>query len=72
MEIELTLEDQARLIDSKHQIQSADDSLSHVDPRKMPDVKGIRRCLQDADKTIREALRVLRNRLQKDKTDKLV
>ncbi len=57
MDLELTQEDRARLIDSTHKIQSVSDSLNHVDPRKIPDLDGIQRCLEDADKTLRVVLR---------------
>ena len=65
MELELTQVDQARLIDTKHNIQSANEILAAVDPRKIPDLAGIRKCLQDADRTIRETLRGLRGRVSR-------
>lgn len=55
--MELTQEERARITDSTHKIQSANDSLAHVDPKKIPDVAGIHECLENADKTLRGVLR---------------
>ena len=71
MELELTQEDQARLVDSKHQLQSAEENLARVDPRKIPGLPGIRQCLRDSDKVLRAALRSVRERITKGKSDKL-
>ncbi len=68
MNLDLTQEDRARLIDSTHNIQSATESLHHVDPRKVPDLDGIQKCLEDADKTLRLALRSRAKRLSTDKS----
>jgi hypothetical protein len=62
MELDFTQEDQARIIDSTHQIQSASNNLAQIDSRKVPNMASIRRCLQDADMTLRGALRSLRGR----------
>jgi len=55
--MELTQEDRARITDSAHKIQSANDALAHVDPNKIPDIDGIQECLENADKTLRGVLR---------------
>jgi hypothetical protein len=55
--MELTQEDRARITDSTHKIQSANHSLAHVDPKKIPDISGIQECLENADKTLRGVLR---------------
>ncbi|MEI9970602.1 MAG: hypothetical protein WDO73_00340 [Ignavibacteriota bacterium] len=44
------------MTDSKHSIQSAVASLSKVDPRKIPRLREIEECLEDADKVLRQAL----------------
>lgn len=71
MELDLTQEDQARLIDSKHKIQSAEESLAGVDPRKVQGLSSIMQCLRDSDKTLRGALRAIRERIGKGKFDQL-
>jgi hypothetical protein len=53
----LTQEERARLNDSKHKIQSVANSLAHVDPSKVPDFDEIEECLENADESLREALR---------------
>ena len=53
----LTEEERARLNDSKHKIQSVANSLAHVDPSKVPDFDEIEECLENADESLREALR---------------
>ena len=55
--MELTQEDKARITDSTHKIQSANDTLAHVDPNKIPELDGIQECLENADKTLRGVLR---------------
>jgi hypothetical protein len=65
MELELTKEDRARLTDTTHKIQSASETLNHVDPRKIPDMAGIRKCLHEADKTLRGVLRSMRQGITK-------
>jgi len=55
--MELTQEERARITDSTHKIQSANHSLAHVDPKKIPDINGIHECLENADKTLRGVLR---------------
>jgi hypothetical protein len=53
----LTQEEKARITDSKHKIQSVAASLAHVDPRKIPHFDAIEECLQNADESLRGALR---------------
>jgi hypothetical protein len=53
----LTQEERARINDSKHKIQSVADSLTHVDPRKIPNFAEIEDCLENADESLRGALR---------------
>jgi hypothetical protein len=55
--VELTQEERARITDSTHKIQSANHSLAHVDPSKIPAIDGIHECLENADKTLRGVLR---------------
>ena len=55
--MQLTQEERARITDSTHKIQSANDSLAHVDPKKIPDIEEIQECLENADKTLRGVLR---------------
>ncbi len=64
--MELTQEDRARITDSTHKIQSANDALAHVDPKKIPNIDGIQECLENADKTLRGVLRAS----QRQPTDK--
>jgi hypothetical protein len=54
--VKLTKEERARITDSKHKIQSAADSLTHVDRRKIPDYDAIVECLESADQSLRGAL----------------
>jgi hypothetical protein len=52
----LNEEERARVNDTKHSIQSAAASLSHVDRRKIPKVEQIEECLENADSVLRAAL----------------
>ena len=65
MEVELTQEEQARILDSSHNIQAASESLRQVDPRKIANLEGIRKCLREADANLRKALRNFRERIKK-------
>jgi len=56
--VELTQEDRARITDSTHKIQSANNTLAHVDANKIPEFAEIRECLENADKTLRGVLRL--------------
>lgn len=60
METELTQEDRARINDTSHKIQSANEVLSQVDSRKIPGLADILECLQNSDNTLREVLRSFR------------
>ena len=53
----LTEEERARLNDSKNKIQSVATSLAHVDPSKVQDLDEIEECLENADESLREALK---------------
>ena len=53
----LTQVEKERLGDSRMKLQSVANSLSHVDPKKLPGFDQIQECLKDADKTLRGALR---------------
>jgi hypothetical protein len=55
--VDLTKEERARITDSKHKIQSVADSLTYVDPRKIPNFDAIEECLENADESLRGALR---------------
>jgi hypothetical protein len=70
MELELTQEDRARITDSTHQIQAADETLTHVDPRKIPRFNEIRKCLRNADQTLRGVLRSIGKRINKPERDR--
>ena len=70
MELELTQEDRARIIDSTHQIQAADETLTHVDPRKIPRSAEIRKCLRNADQTLRGVLRPIGKRINQPERDR--
>jgi hypothetical protein len=56
--VELTNEERARISDSKHMIQSVTDVLTHIDGRKIPDFDEIVECLENADQSLRGALRL--------------
>jgi hypothetical protein len=60
--MELTQEERARITDSTHKIQSVNESLAHVDPKKIPHLDGIHECLENADKTLRGVLRSRQNK----------
>jgi len=65
MELELTQEEQARITDTTHKIQSAEEALTPIDARKVPGLNEIRECLHNADKTLRGALRAFRQRVER-------
>ncbi len=54
---QLTREERARIQDGCHQIQSANDSLSRVDPAKIPGLEAIEDCLEQSDQKLRDVLR---------------
>jgi hypothetical protein len=68
--MELTQEERARITDSTHKIQSANDSLAQVDPTKIPEIDEIQECLENADKTLRGVLRSPQARSIKPPSDK--
>ncbi len=55
--MELTKEDRARIADSTHKIQSANNTLARVGPGKIPDLEEIQDCLENADKSLKTVLR---------------
>ena len=55
--MQLTEEERARIKDSTHNIQSANDSLGRVDPTKIPEIEQIQDCLEDSDKALRRVLK---------------
>ena len=65
MELELTQEELARITDTTHKIQSAEEALMPIDPQKIPGLADIRLCLRNADKTLRGVLRAFRQRIGK-------
>jgi hypothetical protein len=68
MELELTQEELARITDTTHKIQSAEEALLPIDPKKIPGLADIRSCLRDADKTLRGVLRGFRRSIKKPDT----
>jgi hypothetical protein len=52
----LTRAEKERLTDSQMKIQSVNNSLKQVDPEKIPDFAGIQDCLEDAQRSLEEAL----------------
>ena len=55
--MQLTQEERARIKDSTHKIQSANDTLGRVDPAKIPEIEQIQDCLEDSDKALKRVLR---------------
>jgi hypothetical protein len=53
----LSRQEKERLSDSRMKIQSVTDSLSHVDPDKVPNLDEIEECLDEAEKNLDKALR---------------
>ena len=53
----LTRVERERVSDSQMKIRSIAQSLQHVDPKKIPDFEVIEKCLDDADRSLRGALR---------------
>jgi hypothetical protein len=53
----LTRVEKERVTDSRLKIQSAANSLKHVDPKKVPRYEEIQECLESADKNLGGALR---------------
>ena len=55
--VALTRLERERLTDSQMKIQSVAKSMKHVDPKKVTGFAEIEECLEDADKSLKEALR---------------
>lgn len=55
--MKLTPVEKERIADSKMKIQSITNSLKHVDPKKLSGFDDIQDCMEDADKSLDEALR---------------
>jgi hypothetical protein len=55
--MQLTQEERSRIKDTTHKIQSANASLAHVDPAKIPEIEEIQECLEDSDEALRRVLR---------------
>jgi hypothetical protein len=53
----LTRLERERITDSRLKLQSAANTLSHIDPKKVPDYNEIQECLEGADKSLGGALR---------------
>lgn len=54
--MKLTRHEKERVADSRRKIQSVTETLSQVDPAKIPQIDEIEDCLEDAEKTLNEAL----------------
>jgi hypothetical protein len=54
--VTLTRTERERLTDSRLKIQSVAKSLKQVDPKKIPDLEEIEKCLDDANKSFTGAL----------------
>jgi hypothetical protein len=57
----LTRLERERITDSRLKLQSAARTLKHIDPDKVPDFDDIQECLEDAEKSLRGALRSSRS-----------
>jgi hypothetical protein len=57
MPVALTRVEKERITDSRLKVQSIANSLKHVDPNKIRRFEEIQECLEDADKSLGEALR---------------
>jgi hypothetical protein len=57
----LTQAEKERVTDVRLKLQSAANSLKHIDPKKVPDHEDIEDCLEDADKSLGSALRSRKN-----------
>jgi hypothetical protein len=53
----LTRVEKERVSDVRLKLQSAANSLKHIDAKKVPDHRDIEDCLEDADKSLGSALR---------------
>lgn len=55
--MELTKSERAKITDGVHSIQLAQASLADITETKVPEVSEIENCLDNADKSLRRALR---------------
>jgi hypothetical protein len=55
----LTRVEKERVSDSRLKIQSVNNSLKHVDPKKVPHFAEIQECLEEAEESLGGALRSL-------------
>jgi hypothetical protein len=53
----LTRVEQERITDSRLKVQSIANSLRHIDPNKIRHFEEIQECLEDTDRSLKEALR---------------
>jgi len=53
----LTRVERERLRDSQMKIQAVTKTLKHIDPKKVPDLTDIEKCLLDANRSLTGALR---------------
>ena len=53
----LTRAERDRITESRLRLQAVSDSLSHIDPQKVPEFDAIQECLQGAEKNLFVALR---------------
>jgi len=53
----LTRLEKERITDSRMKIQTVANSLNHVDPAKVPNLDEIQECLENAEESLRGALR---------------
>jgi len=65
----LTRLEKEQISDSRLKLQSAANTLSHVDLGKIPDFEEIRDCLEDAEKSLGSALRLSKSAPKEQKID---
>jgi len=53
----LSRAERERVSDSRFKLKSVNDSLSHIDPAKVPDIEDIQECLENAEESLKEALK---------------
>jgi|HubBroStandDraft_1064217.scaffolds.fasta_scaffold292649_1 hypothetical protein len=53
----LTRVEQERITDSRLKVQSIANSLKHIDPNKIRHFEEIQECLEDTERSLKEALR---------------
>src|SRR5690242_13240564 len=52
----LSRSERERVTDSRFKLKSVSNSLSQIDPAKVPDIEGIQECLENAEQSLKEAL----------------